>query len=87
MWLLFYGIILAILFALSSSDDFGEDEEGEGIVLQQQLPWEGTDRDYEYEEVSLYFATNLETALFIICVFVGVSLFTLFECKFLVFEV
>ncbi|KAK3002077.1 hypothetical protein RJ639_020239 [Escallonia herrerae] len=33
-------------------DNFGEDEEGEGIVLQQQrLPWEGTDRDYEYEEL------------------------------------
>ncbi|KAI3771269.1 hypothetical protein L6452_02429 [Arctium lappa] len=29
-----------------------EDEEGEGIVLQQQkLPWEGTDRDYKYEEL------------------------------------
>ncbi|KAK1395487.1 Eukaryotic translation initiation factor 2 subunit beta [Heracleum sosnowskyi] len=32
-------------------DNFGEDEEGEGIILQQQLPWEGTDRDYEYEEL------------------------------------
>ncbi|KVH94137.1 Translation initiation factor IF2/IF5 [Cynara cardunculus var. scolymus] len=30
----------------------GEDEEGEGIVLEQQkLPWEGTDRDYKYEEL------------------------------------
>ncbi|KAI3787983.1 hypothetical protein L2E82_00529 [Cichorium intybus] len=30
----------------------GEDEEGEGIVLQEQkLPWEGTDRDYIYEEL------------------------------------
>ncbi|KAK9280239.1 hypothetical protein L1049_013926 [Liquidambar formosana] len=28
----------------------GEDEEGEGIVLQQ-YPWEGSDRDYEYEEL------------------------------------
>ncbi|KAI3806236.1 hypothetical protein L1987_22135 [Smallanthus sonchifolius] len=30
----------------------GEDENGEGIDLQQQkLPWEGTDRDYKYEEL------------------------------------
>nr|DAD35678.1 TPA_asm: hypothetical protein HUJ06_006318 [Nelumbo nucifera] len=27
-----------------------EDEEGQGIVLRQ-YPWEGTDRDYEYEEL------------------------------------
>ncbi|KAK1353127.1 Eukaryotic translation initiation factor 2 subunit beta [Heracleum sosnowskyi] len=32
-------------------DNIGEDEEGEGIILQQQLPWEGTERDYEYEEL------------------------------------
>lgn len=31
-------------------DITGEDEEGEGIVLQQ-YPWEGSDRDYEYEEL------------------------------------
>ncbi|KAL0419314.1 UNVERIFIED_CONTAM: Eukaryotic translation initiation factor 2 subunit beta [Sesamum radiatum] len=31
-------------------DIIGEDEEGEGIVLQQ-FPWEGSDRDYEYEEL------------------------------------
>lgn len=76
-----------ILCSLPSSDNFGEDEEGEGIILQQQLPWEGTERDYEYEEVSLYFATNMEVAFFIICVLVGVSVFTLFECNFLVLEV
>lgn len=87
LWLFLYGITLAFLFSLSLSDNFGEDEEGEGIILQQQLPWEGTERDYEYEEVSLVFAMNLETALCIICVFVGVSLFTLLECKFLVLEV
>ena len=63
---------LAILFSLSSSDDIGEDEEGEGIILQQQLPWEGTERDYEYEEVSLNVAMNLVTALFVAFVFVGV---------------
>lgn len=28
-----------------------EDEEGDGIVLQQQYPWEGSDRDYDYEEL------------------------------------
>ncbi|KAG9443265.1 hypothetical protein H6P81_014605 [Aristolochia fimbriata] len=33
-------------------DHIGEDEEGEGIVLQQTLyPWEGSDRDYKYEEL------------------------------------
>ena len=34
-------------------DQVGEDEEGEGIVLggATQYPWEGTDRDYIYEEV------------------------------------
>lgn len=31
-------------------DITGEDEEGEGNVLQQ-YPWEGSDRDYEYEEL------------------------------------
>lgn len=28
-----------------------EDEEGEGIILGASNPWEGSDRDYEYEEV------------------------------------
>ncbi|KAI4326028.1 hypothetical protein MLD38_031384 [Melastoma candidum] len=33
-------------------DDLGgDDEEGEGIVLQQRYPWDGTDRDYLYEEL------------------------------------
>lgn len=32
-----------------------EDEEGDGIILQQQYPWEGSDRDYDYEEVCLMF--------------------------------
>ncbi|XP_048227910.1 eukaryotic translation initiation factor 2 subunit beta isoform X2 [Ricinus communis] len=33
-------------------DHVAEDEEGEGLVLQQQLyPWDGSDRDYEYEEL------------------------------------
>ncbi|KAL1549148.1 eukaryotic translation initiation factor 2 subunit beta-like [Salvia divinorum] len=31
-------------------DTIREDEEGEGIVLQQ-YPWMGSDRDYEYEEL------------------------------------
>ncbi|KAL7210292.1 hypothetical protein ACSBR1_031788 [Camellia fascicularis] len=29
----------------------GEDEKGEGIVLQSRYPWEGSDRDYDYEEL------------------------------------
>lgn len=34
-------------------DQIGEDEQGEGIVLGggTRLPWEGTDRDYKYEEL------------------------------------
>ncbi|KAK9054976.1 hypothetical protein SSX86_026055 [Deinandra increscens subsp. villosa] len=33
-------------------DPIAEDEQAEGIVLEQQkLPWEGTDRDYKYEEL------------------------------------
>eukprot|EP00252_Welwitschia_mirabilis_P023280 TRINITY_DN6550_c0_g1_i1.p1 TRINITY_DN6550_c0_g1~~TRINITY_DN6550_c0_g1_i1.p1 ORF type:complete len:274 (-),score=68.26 TRINITY_DN6550_c0_g1_i1:444-1265(-) len=32
-----------------NTDNFG-DEEGEGIVLRR-YPWEGTDRDYKYEEL------------------------------------
>ncbi|KAK9167898.1 hypothetical protein Syun_000038 [Stephania yunnanensis] len=32
-------------------EQLAEGEEGEGIVLQAQYPWEGTDRDYEYEEL------------------------------------
>lgn len=31
-------------------DDLGKDER-EGVVLQQRYPWEGSDRDYEYEEL------------------------------------
>ncbi|KAL5711498.1 hypothetical protein ACHQM5_021946 [Ranunculus cassubicifolius] len=32
-------------------DRIGEDEEGEGIILEQpRYAWEGSDRDYEYEE-------------------------------------
>ncbi|OIT34788.1 PREDICTED: eukaryotic translation initiation factor 2 subunit beta-like [Nicotiana attenuata] len=31
-------------------DHFGDDEEAEGIVLHH-YPWEGSDRDYEYEEL------------------------------------
>ncbi|XP_043708405.1 eukaryotic translation initiation factor 2 subunit beta-like [Telopea speciosissima] len=33
------------------NDHVDEDEEGEGIVLGQRYPWEGSDRDYEYEEL------------------------------------
>ncbi|XP_043718254.1 eukaryotic translation initiation factor 2 subunit beta-like [Telopea speciosissima] len=32
-------------------DHVGEDDEGEGIVLGQRYPWEGSDRDYTYEEL------------------------------------
>ncbi|CAK9326881.1 unnamed protein product [Citrullus colocynthis] len=32
-------------------DQAGENEDREGIVLQYRYPWEGSDRDYEYEEL------------------------------------
>ncbi|KAJ7941889.1 eukaryotic translation initiation factor 2 subunit beta-like [Quillaja saponaria] len=32
-------------------DHVGEDGEGEGTVPQTRYPWEGSDRDYEYEEL------------------------------------
>ncbi|GMN23306.1 hypothetical protein TIFTF001_000066 [Ficus carica] len=32
-------------------DHVGEDDEGEGIVLHTRYPWEGSDRDYLYEEI------------------------------------
>ncbi|KGN64891.1 eukaryotic translation initiation factor 2 subunit beta [Cucumis sativus] len=32
-------------------DQAGENEDREGLVLQYRYPWEGTDRDYEYEEL------------------------------------
>ncbi|PRQ34840.1 putative translation initiation factor 2, beta subunit [Rosa chinensis] len=32
-------------------DGTGDDEEGEGIVLGASHPWEGSDRDYHYEEL------------------------------------
>ncbi|XP_058214785.1 eukaryotic translation initiation factor 2 subunit beta-like isoform X1 [Rhododendron vialii] len=36
---------------LDEENVVAEDEEGDGIVLQQQYPWEGSDRDYDYEEL------------------------------------
>jgi translation initiation factor 2 subunit 2 len=42
-----------LLSIYSPDDQIGEDEQGEGIVLGgvTQYPWEGTDRDYKYDEV------------------------------------
>jgi len=40
-------------------EQFGEDEQGEGIVLGgSRYPWEGTDRDYHYEEVPFLFSCS-----------------------------
>ncbi|KAE9447516.1 hypothetical protein C3L33_20574, partial [Rhododendron williamsianum] len=36
---------------LDEENVVAEDEEGDGIILQQQYPWEGSDRDYDYEEL------------------------------------
>ncbi|PSR95011.1 Eukaryotic translation initiation factor 2 subunit beta like [Actinidia chinensis var. chinensis] len=48
----------------NAGDDFddpiGEEEEGEGIILQPQFPWEGSDRDYEYEEVRAHLSFFLQ---------------------------
>eukprot|EP00897_Mesotaenium_endlicherianum_P006551 jgi/Mesen1/5924/ME000030S05184 len=33
------------------NEDDDDEEEGEGIELSTRLPWEGTDRDYRYEEM------------------------------------
>lgn len=33
--------------------DHAEDDEGEMVAPQARYPWEGSDRDYEYEEVCL----------------------------------
>jgi len=43
-----------------SLDDQADEEQGEGIVLGggPRYPWEGTDRDYTYEEVLKYFSAN-----------------------------
>ncbi|PIA38520.1 hypothetical protein AQUCO_02700016v1 [Aquilegia coerulea] len=36
----------------NTDDKLGEDEEGEGIILEHsRYPWEGSDRDYKYEEL------------------------------------
>lgn len=43
----------SLILFWKTSDIIGEDEEGEGIDLQQ-YPWEGSDRDYEYEEVTTF---------------------------------
>jgi hypothetical protein len=54
---LFFTIHLLLLFNICAPDDqVRDDEEGEGIVLgggaaATRYPWEGTDRDYKYEEV------------------------------------
>ncbi|KAG5544844.1 hypothetical protein RHGRI_017338 [Rhododendron griersonianum] len=49
-------------------DLIGEDEEGEGIILQPQFPWEGCDKDYEYEEVQLLgFVFNILLLIFDFC--------------------
>lgn len=37
--------------AEESEDRVGEDEEVEATIPQTRYPWEGTDRDYEYEEL------------------------------------
>jgi hypothetical protein len=39
------------MIVLTSGLEPVDDEEGEGIVLRSAYPWEGTTRDYYYEEV------------------------------------
>lgn len=60
--ILFFLMVLIDCFSWQDSypvwilltEHVNDEEEGEGIPLQQQLyPWEGTDRDYLYEEVCI----------------------------------
>jgi len=37
--------------AIEDLDDNAEDDEGEAAALQVRYPWEGSDRDYKYEEL------------------------------------
>ncbi|KAK7321424.1 hypothetical protein VNO77_32065 [Canavalia gladiata] len=37
--------------AIEDLDDHAEDDEGETVAYQARYPWEGSDRDYEYEEL------------------------------------
>ncbi|XP_020229076.1 eukaryotic translation initiation factor 2 subunit beta [Cajanus cajan] len=37
--------------AIEDLDDHAEDDEGETVAPQARYPWEGSDRDYEYEEL------------------------------------
>ncbi|KAG4955083.1 hypothetical protein JHK82_040648 [Glycine max] len=37
--------------AIEDLDDHPEDDEGEMVVPQARYPWEGSDRNYEYEEL------------------------------------
>lgn len=52
-----------LLFKILDLDTIGEDEEGEGIILQH-YPWEGSDRDYEYEEVTPVHFLELNKKIF-----------------------
>lgn len=48
-------------YLLGFLDHAADDEQGEGIVLEARDPWEGSDRDYEYEEVWLLFSCYMIT--------------------------
>lgn len=41
----------------------GENEEGEGIVLEASYPWEGSDRDYHYEEVCMLYHCTITLSM------------------------
>lgn len=59
-----------VFFFFFHLDHTGEDEEGEGIMLQPRYPWEGSDRDYEYEEVySMLLVLSFEVQIIISYVF------------------
>lgn len=50
--------VLQYLSPCSLDDQAVDDEQGEGIMLGDgpRYPWDGTDRDYKYEEVLQYFS-------------------------------
>ncbi|KAH1214503.1 Eukaryotic translation initiation factor 2 subunit beta [Glycine max] len=45
--------------AIEDLDDHPEDDEGEMVVPQARYPWEGSDRNYEYEELRFHLSTLL----------------------------
>lgn len=69
-WIFFEQCIRTVeIYVLSLSDHAGVDEEGEGTVPQSRFPWEGSDRDYEYEEVNYLLELPFEVQIILSYIF------------------